>query len=124
MRSLATPGWGPPAVVVCGCLPLLGLVLVTVPRHSWLGSAGCGGGRLCGLGWGFLVLCVFVARCVLVCVSCVRGGVGVGVASVCVGVCVCVHVCGWGRLGLAAGVGVGVVGVCRGWSLATPGGGS
>ena len=61
---------------------------------------------------------------VLVCVSCVRGGVGVGVSSVCVGVCVCVWVwvCGWGRLGLVPGVGVGVVGVCRGWSLATPGG--
>ena len=55
---------------------------------------------------------------VLVCVSCVRGGVGVGVPSVCVGVCVCVCGCVvWGRLGLAAGVGVGVVGVCRGWSL-------
>ena len=39
---------------------------------------------------------------VLVCVSCVRGGVGVGVSSVCVGVCVCVYRCvagaGWGLL--------------------------
>ena len=38
----------------------------------------------------------------LVCVSCVRGDVGVGVSSVCVGVCVCVCGCvggaGWGVL--------------------------
>ena len=39
---------------------------------------------------------------VLVCVSCVRGGVGVGLSSVSVGVCVCVCGCvagaGWGLL--------------------------
>ena len=39
---------------------------------------------------------------VLMCVSCVRGGLGVGVPSVCVGVCVCVCGCvvgaGWGLL--------------------------
>ena len=40
---------------------------------------------------------------VLVCVSCVRGGVGVGVSSVCVGVCVCVCV----------GVWLGPAGACR-----------
>ena len=46
--------------------------------------------------------CVCLWRDVLVCVSCVRGGVGVGVPSVCVGVCVCVCGCvvgaGWGLL--------------------------
>ena len=72
MRSLATPGWGPPAVVVRGCLPLLGVVLVAVPCHSSLGSAGRGGGRLRGVGWGFLVVCVFVAVVwVWVCLPCV-----------------------------------------------------
>ena len=45
------------------------------PRHSWLGSAGRGGG--CFRGWGFPVLCVLVARRVrvvpvLVCVVCPR----------------------------------------------------
>ena len=44
--------------------PILVVVLVMVPRHSWLGSAGHGGGRLRWFGWGFLVVCVFVARCV------------------------------------------------------------
>ena len=75
-----------------------------VPRHSWVGSAGRGGGRFRGVGWGlggeFPVLCVFVGRrvrvvSVLVCVLCVRGGgSGVGLSFVCVGVCVCVCVCG------------------------------
>ena len=107
MRSPATPGWGPAAAVVCGCLPLLGVVLVAVPHYSWLGSAGHGGGRFRGVGWGVSRgVCVCGAVCarlvsVLVCVSCVPGGgVGVGVSSVSVGVCVCVSACvagaGWG----------------------------
>ena len=131
MRSPATPGWAPPAVVACDCLPLLAAVLVAVPRPSWLGSAGRGGGRFCGVGWGVSRgVCVCGAArarvmSVLVCLSSVRGaGLGVGVSSVCVGVFLCVCMCEWGWLGLAAGVGVGVAGVCRGWSLATPGGGS
>ena len=55
-----------------------------------------------GLGGGFPVLCVFVARrvrevSVLVCVLCVPGvcvggGVGVGLSSACVCVCVCARV--------------------------------
>ena len=111
----------------------LGVVLVTFRRHSWLGSAGRGVGRLRWVGWGFLVVCVFVARCVrawclcwCVCRAFVVAWVWVCLPCVLVCVCVCVWVCGWGQLGLAAGVsvGVGVVGVCRGWSLATPGGGS
>ena len=115
-------------MVVRGCLPLWGVVLCGVRRLSWLGSAGHGSGRLCGGEWGFLVVCVFVARCVPAwclcwCVCRVFVLVRVWVFRVCWCVCVCVWVCGWGRLGLAAGVGVGVVGVCRGWSLATPGGG-
>ena len=71
MRFPATPGWGLPAVAVA----------VSV-----------------GLGGGFPVLCVFVARrvrvvSVVVCVSCVPGGcVRVGVCSQCVLVCVCVRV--------------------------------
>ena len=57
--------------------------------------------------WFAVGVCVFGAVrarvvSVLVCVSCVRGGVGVGVPSVCVGVCVCVCGCvagaGWGLL--------------------------
>ena len=73
MRFLATPGWGPLSVVVgvsspllaedpgCGSSPLLSgvrwwwwcvvprqtwlrVLLVAVPRHSWLGPAGRGGG--------------------------------------------------------------------------------
>ena len=97
MRFPATPGWGLSAAVVAV-------------------SAGLGGG--------FPVLCVFVARRVLVCALCVcGGGVGMGVSAVCVGRCVA---CGvwfpW--LGLAGGGGVGVAGVCCGWSHATPGGGS
>ena len=64
----------------------------------------------------------------MVCVLCVRGGgVGVGASSVPVAVCVCACVVcgGWlPQLGLAAGISVGVGGVCCGWSLATPGGGS
>ena len=105
MRSLATPGWGPPVVVVCGCLPLLGVVLVTLPCHSWLGSAGRGGGRLPGVGWGLLVLCVFVARCVrasclcwCLCRAFVVGWAWMCLrcALVCVCVCGCVAGAGWG----------------------------
>ena len=140
MRFPATLGWGPLAAVVCGGLPLLAAgpgrgsppllaggsagggfwvgpchswlrVSGAAPRHSWLGSAGRGGG--CFRGWGFPVLCVLVARRVrvvpvLVCVVCVRGicvgrGAGVGVPSACVCVCVCVCVCGCGVL-VACGV--------------------
>ena len=82
-------------------------------------------------GCGSPPLCVFVARCVrawCLCWCVCRAFVvaWVWVCLPCVLVCVCVHVwvCGWGWLGLPAGVGVGVVGVCHGWSLATPGGGS
>ena len=105
LRPLAAPSWCPLAVVVRGCLPLCGMVLCGVPRHSWLGSAGHGGGRLCGVGWGFLVLCVFVARCVRAwclcgCVCCFFVGVRVWVFRVCWSVCVCVCGCvagaGWG----------------------------
>ena len=107
MRSLTTPGWGPSAAVVRGCLPLLGVVLVAVPRHSWPGSAGRGGGRLRGVGWGFLVVCVFVARCVRACCLCwsvcrvfVVAWVWVCLPCVLVSVCVCVCGCvagaGWG----------------------------
>ena len=97
MRFPATPGWGLPAAVVAV-------------------SAGSGGG--------FPVLCVFVARLVLVCAYFVcGGGVGVGVSAVCVGACVACG--GWfPLLRLAADVGVGVAGLCCGWSLITPGGGS
>ena len=130
MRPLATAGWGPPAAVVRGCLPLWGVVLFAVPRHSWLGSAGRGGGRLCGVGWGFLVVCVFVARCVRAwclcrCVCRVFVVTWVWVCLPCVLVCVCVCVGVWpGPPGACRWCGVGVVGVCRGWSLTTPGGGS
>ena len=131
MPSLATPGFGPPAAVVRGCLPVSGVVLVVVSRHSWQGSASRGGGSLRGVGWGFLVVCVIVARCVrawclcwCVCRGFVVAWVWVCLPCVLVCVCVCVWVCGWGLLGLADGVGMGVVGVCRGWSLAAPGGGS
>ena len=110
MRFPATPGWGPLAAVVCGCLPLLGAVLVAVPRHYWLGSAGRGGGCFSGVGWGVSRgVCVLGAArarvvSVLVCVTCVPGrGLGVGVSSVCVGVCVCVRVCGVWRLVSPAG---------------------
>ena len=100
MRSLATPGSGPPAAVVRGCLPLLGVVLVAVSRHSSLGSAGRGGGRLRGVGWGLLVVCVFVARCVRAwclcwCVCPVFVVAWVWVCIPCLSVCVCVWVGVW-----------------------------
>ena len=102
-RFPATPGWGVRwwRWWVGPCHSWL-RVSGAVPRHSWLGSAGRGGG--CFRGWGFPVLCVLVVRCVrvvsvLVCVVCVRGvcvggGAGVGLPSACVCVCVCVCVCG------------------------------
>ena len=82
-------------------------------------SPGCGSPPVCGfVAWFVRAWCLcwcvyhaFVVAWVWVCLPCVL---------ICV--CVCVWVCGWGRLGLAAGVGVGVVGLCRGRSLATPGG--
>ena len=82
-------------------------------------------------------LVVVPRRCVCLWRSVCARGVCVGVCvvrswchgcgcvfRVCWCMCVRVWVCGWGRLGLPAGVGVGVVGVCRGWSLVTTGGGS
>ena len=110
-------GGGPLVVVVGGPSPLLaegpGWVFLrhswlrapgAVPRHSWLGSTGRGGGCFCGVGRGVSrVVLVLVARrvhvvSVLVCVLCVRGvcvggGAGAGVPSVCV--CVCVRVRVW-----------------------------
>ena len=75
------------------------------PRHSWLASAGRGGG--CFRGWGFPLLCVLVARrvrvvpvlvCVVWCVYVVSVLVVVwawaGLPRVSVCVCVCVCVCG------------------------------
>ena len=140
LRFAATPGWGVRwwRWWVGPCHSWL-RVSGAVPRHSWLGSAGRGGG--CSRGCGFPVLCVLVARrvrvvSVLVCVVCVPGvcvggGAGVGVPSACVCVCVCVRVWCVGGVRLPAlassgccCVGGGVAGVCCGRSLATPGGGS
>ena len=153
MRLPATPGWVSLLVVVG--VPRHSWLRApgAVPCHSWLGSAGGGGAWLLasllwswlrfpatpgwgppavavavsvGLGGGFLVVCVFMARCVRAwclcwCVCRVFVVVAwVWVCLPCVLVCVCVWVSGWGRLGFAAGVGVRVVGVCRGWSLANP----
>ena len=107
------------------------------------GWGGGGGGRF-SLFLAVLLVCVSPPPLVVVprrCVCLWRGACARGVCvSVCVVrlcwrgcgcvfrvcwcVCVRVWVCGWGRLGLAAGLGVGVVGVCRGRSLPTPGGGS
>ena len=110
MQFLATSGWGPLLVVLCGpspllaegrpgcdCLPLL--AGARWPRRWWWPVS-------VGLGGGFPVLRVFLARCVCVvpvllcvlcvCGVCVGGGVG-GVVWVClpsVLVCVCVCVCG------------------------------
>ena len=131
MRSPATPGWGLPAVVVCGSPPLLAGACRLQWGVSWVGVSlvVC----VCGV-W---LRAVAVLCCVLrVCGDRVVGGVvwwcGVGVSSACAGVlgCVCV-VCWWSVvccprlfwLGLAAGVCVGVVGVWCG-SPATPGGGT
>ena len=107
----ATPGWAP--------LP----VVVGVPRHSWLGSAGRGDGVSVGGGFKccvclwhgacWCVRCVFVALVwVWVCLLCVLARVWRRVA---------VCFLGWGLLLLL--VWVGVWWVC-GRSLATPGGGS
>ena len=104
LRFPATPGWGPPAAAVAVCVGWGG-------GFSWcvcLWRGGCARGVCAGV----CVVCSWWCRC-----GCVF--------RVCWCVCVCARVCGWGRLGLAAGVGVGVVfAVCRGWSLATPGGDS
>ena len=106
----ATPGWVSLPVVVGVPHHSWLRVWGPAPRHSWLGSAGRSSG--CFRGWGFPVLCVLVARRVLVCALCVCGA-GVGVSSVCVGasVAACGGLFSW--LGLAAGVSVGggVVGV-------------
>ena len=79
-----------------------------VPRHSWLKSAGRGGGSLRGVGWGFLVVCVFVARCVhawcpcwCVCRAFVVAWVWMCLPCVLVCMCVCV------------GVWLGLAGACR-----------
>ena len=86
MRSPATPGWGAPC-----CWWLVAprnswlRVLGAVPRYSWLGSVGRGGGRFRGVRWGvsrfpvclwcgacWCVRCVFVAVVwVWVCLPCV-----------------------------------------------------
>ena len=103
LRFGATPGWGPPAAAVAVCVGL---------------------GR--GFSWFVCLWRVACARGVCAGVCVVRSwwcGCGC-VFRVCSCVCVCVWVCGWGRLGLATGVGVGLVGLCCGWSLVTPGGGS
>ena len=101
----------------CRSLPLL--AGVRRPRRlpfpwGWVGGSPC-------------CVCLWRSACAWCLCWCLCPGVRVGLSSVCVGVCVCACVvCGgwfpW--LGLAAGVGVGVAGVCCGWSLATPGGGS
>ena len=122
MRFPATPGWALLQMVVGG------------PRHSWLRAPAAAVAVSVGLGGGFLVGCVFVARrvcvwclCWCVCPVCVVVAwvwVCLPCVLVCVRVCACVVCGGWfPRLELAAGVGVGAAGVCRGWSLATPGGG-
>ena len=105
------------------------------------GRSGGNGGRFL-LALAVLLVCVSPPPLVVVrrrCVCLWRGacarGVCVGVCvvrlwwrgcgcvfRVCWCVCLCVWVCGLARLALAAGVGFGVVGVCRGWSIVTPGG--
>ena len=129
MRSRATPGWSPLAVVVRGCLPPWLWSWLRYPATPGLGPPAVAVAVSVGLGGGFLVVCVFVAWCVRAWCLCwcvcrvivVVAWVLVCLPCVLVCVCVCVWVCGWGQLGFAAGVGVGVVGVRRGWSLATPG---
>ena len=115
----ATAGCGPG----CGSPPLLAGV-----RRSrrWLFPWGWVG----GFSW---CVCLWHGACARgVCAgvcdvcSCWSPGCGsVFCVCWCVCVCACVVCSGWfPRLMLAAGVGVGVTGVCRGWSLATAGGGS
>ena len=111
-RFPATPGWGVRwwRWWVGPCHSGL-RVSGPVARHSWLGSAGRGGG--CFRGWGLPVLCVLVAWrvrvvCVLVCVVyvrcvCVGRDAGVRVPSACVCVCVC-EACGVVRCGVLVGV--------------------
>ena len=113
---LATPGCGPG----CGSPPVL--AGVRRPRRWPFPWGVVGGFSCCVCLWRGWCLCWCVLRVFLVvawvwvCLPCVL---------VCVCVCACVVCGGWfPRLGPAAGVGVGVAGVCCGWSLATPGGGS
>ena len=126
-RFPATPGWGVRWwrcwVGAChSCVRVSG----AVPRLSWLGSAGRGGGCFCGwravcvwcLCW--CLWCVFVVSVLVV----VRAWACLPRAFVCVCVCVCVWCVGGARCGAVWCVGGGVAGVCCGWSLATPGGGS
>ena len=158
MRFPATPGLGgPPALVVGGPSPLLGegpgrvflrlsrpWVPGTVPRHSWLGSAGRSSGCFRGVGWESFPCCVCLWRgacawCLCWCVCCVfvvsvlkvvRLWVCLPRVFLCV--CLCVRgvsvACGCRSLlppaGAVVAVDGGVAGVCCGWSLATPGGGS
>ena len=102
LRFSATPGWGlPSAVVLGGPSPLLaeGPVSVflrhsrpwvsgAVPRLSWLGSAGCGGGCFRGVGWG-------VSRVVCACGAAPARGVCAGVCGLC-SWCLCWWWCGCG----------------------------
>ena len=128
MRFPATPGWGPPAVMVCGSPPLL----AGACRLWWCVSrvgvslVVCVCGAFGCARWPCCVVCsVFVVSAVLV----VWCGGAVGVSSACAGVrgCVCV-VCRWSAVwcprpfwfGLLAGVCVVVVGVWCG-SPATSG---
>ena len=93
MRFPATPGWGPPAVVVCGSPPLL----AGACRLWWCVSRVgvslfvclCG---VCGCArWPcYVVCCAFVVSALLV----VWCGGAVGVSSACAGVRGCVRVCG------------------------------
>ena len=151
MRFLATPGWGPLVVVVCGPSPLLaegpGWVF---PRHSWLrapgavphhfslGFTGCGGGG--GLfPWGLVgglpccvcLWCSACAWCLCLCVFCVfLVSVWVVVRVFLPRVLVCLSVCVWCVGGLwllvpaSLGWGLLMVLVCCSWSFATPGRGS
>ena len=103
MRFPATPGSGQLAAVVAVCVGWGGGFSWCV--CLWRGACTCG---VCA---GVCVVCSLWRGC-----GCVF--------RVCWCVCVCVWVCSQDRLGLTAGVGVGVVGVCRGWCLASSGGGS
>ena len=141
-RFPATPGWRV-RWWRCWVGPCHSWLRVSgaAPRHSWLGSAGHGGG--CFRGWGFPVFCVLVARhvrvvpvlvCVVWCVFLVSvlvmvwAWAGLPRVFVCVCVCVCVCVRVWCVGGVRCGavwcVGGGVAGVLCGWSLVTPSGGS
>ena len=123
MRSGATPGWGPLAAVVRGCLPPWVWSWLRFPATPGWGPPAVMVAVSVGLRGEFLGVCVFVARCVRAwclcwCVCRVFVVVAwVWVCLPCVLVCVCLWlwVCGWGRLGFATGVGVDVLGVP--WSV-------